>query len=321
MTELAVVTGDADVAAAFAALPLDHLFFTGSPAVGPRVAAAAAPNLVPVTLELGGKNPVVVSPDADLVRAARRIAQGRMVNGGQVCVCPDYVFVPAERADEFVGRILATWRAMFGTILTNADYCSSVNEANFDRVVGLIEDARGKGARVDTVTPAGEVLPDRATRKIAPTIVRDVDDTMRIAAEETFGPVLTVRAYGGWPTSSTTSMSGPRHWSRTGSGPTAAIPHLRAAHAQRRGGTQRLRRAHDPLRGAVRRRRTQRDGRLPRQGRLRRVQPSPHGASAATCPFTITGHAAPPFPASLRLATAAGLAMARRRTRRRLRRR
>ena len=103
-TELAVVTGGADVAAAFSALPFDHLFFTGSPSIGALVQRAAAENLVPVTLELGGKNPVVVSRDADLTRAATRIAQGRMINGGQVCVCPDYVFVPNDRVDAFVER-------------------------------------------------------------------------------------------------------------------------------------------------------------------------------------------------------------------------
>jgi coniferyl-aldehyde dehydrogenase len=98
-SELAVVTGGPDVASAFAELPFDHLFFTGSTRVGRLVQQAAAKNLVPVTLELGGKNPVVVAPDADMVRAATRIARARMVNGGQVCVCPDYVFVPADRIE------------------------------------------------------------------------------------------------------------------------------------------------------------------------------------------------------------------------------
>jgi coniferyl-aldehyde dehydrogenase len=193
--ELEVITGGPDVAAAFSTLPFDHLFFTGSPSVGALVQRAAAQNLVPVTLELGGKNPVVVAPGADLARAATRIAQARMVNGGQVCVCPDYVFVPDDRVDSFVDLAVRTWRGMFPAIVSNADYCSSVNEANFDRVVGLIDDARANGARVDAVAPTGETLPDRTSRKIAPTIVRDIDDTMRIAEEEVFGPVLTVLGY------------------------------------------------------------------------------------------------------------------------------
>jgi coniferyl-aldehyde dehydrogenase len=190
-----VLTGGPDVAAEFSTLPFDHLFFTGSPSIGARVQRAAAEHLVPVTLELGGKNPVVVAPDADVRRSAARIAAARMVNGGQVCVCPDYVFVPDDRVDTFVDVARETLRGMFPTIVSNADYCSSVNEANFDRVVGLIDDARDGGAQVESVAPTGETLPDRATRKIAPTIVRGVDDRMKIASEEVFGPVLVVMGY------------------------------------------------------------------------------------------------------------------------------
>lgn len=194
-TELQVVTGGPEVAAEFAGLPFDHLFFTGSPSIGALVARAAADHLVPVTLELGGKNPVVVAPGADIERAAHRIAQGRMVNGGQVCVCPDYVFVPDGQVDRFVAEARKTLAAMFPSIVGNPDYCSSVNQANFDRVVGLIADARAHGARIESVVPTGEVLPDPMTRKIAPTIVRDVDDRMKLATEEVFGPVLAVRGY------------------------------------------------------------------------------------------------------------------------------
>lgn len=193
--ELAIVTGGPDVAAGFAALPFDHVFFTGSPSVGMRVQRAAAEHLVPVTLELGGKNPVVVAPGADIRRSGARIASARMVNGGQVCVCPDYVLVPEQHIEPFVEAARRTLYDMFPTILTNGDYCSSVNEANFDRVLGLIDDARSHGATVETVVPAGEALPDRATRKIGPTIVRDLDERMRITAEEIFGPVLTVQGY------------------------------------------------------------------------------------------------------------------------------
>lgn len=193
--EFAVVTGGADVAAAFTRLPFDHIFFTGSPSVGALVQRAAAENLVPVTLELGGKNPVLVAPGADISRSVKRIASARMVNGGQVCVCPDYVLVPEGDVDAFVDVARQTLRDMFPTILANDDYCSSVNDANFDRVLGLIDDARDRGAVVESIAPAGEMLPDRSSRKIAPTIVRGVDATMRIAAEEIFGPVLTVQGY------------------------------------------------------------------------------------------------------------------------------
>jgi coniferyl-aldehyde dehydrogenase len=194
-TELEVVTGGAEVAAVFAGLPFDHLFFTGSPSVGALVQQAAAQNLVPVTLELGGKNPVVVAPGANVRRSAARIARARMVNGGQVCVCPDYVFVPDEQMDTFVDVARDTLRDMFASIVSNPDYCSSVNHANFDRVIGLIEDARVNGAAVETIAPEGESLPDRATRKIAPTIIRGVDDRMKISAEEIFGPVLVIQGY------------------------------------------------------------------------------------------------------------------------------
>jgi coniferyl-aldehyde dehydrogenase len=194
-TELDIVTGGPEVSAAFARLPFDHLFFTGSPSVGALVQQAAAQNLVPVTLELGGKNPVVVSPDADIKRSATRIAQARMINGGQVCVCPDYVFVPGDCVDTFVDIAREKLRAMFPSIVANDDYCSSVNAANFDRVVELIDDARVNGATVETIAPADEALPDRASRKIAPTIVRDVKNGMRIAEVEIFGPVLVVRPY------------------------------------------------------------------------------------------------------------------------------
>lgn len=193
--ELAIITGGADVAAAFAGMPFDHVFFTGSPSVGALVQRAAADHLVPVTLELGGKNPVVVAPGSDIRRSAKRIASARMVNGGQVCVCPDYVLVPERDLDAFVDVARDTLAEMFPTILENGDYCSSVNDANFDRVLSLIEDARERGAVVESVVPQGETLPDRASRKIAPTIVRGIDATMRIADEEIFGPVLTVQGY------------------------------------------------------------------------------------------------------------------------------
>ncbi|MFD6856259.1 aldehyde dehydrogenase family protein [Rhodococcus sp. NPDC060090] len=194
-SELAVVTGGADVGTAFSALPLDHLFFTGSPGVGKRIQAAAAQNLVPVTLELGGKNPAVVGPRANIERAAERVALGRMVNGGQVCVCPDYVMVQESEVEKFSAAVLSAWRKRFPTMVANSEYPSSVNVANYDRVVGLIDDARSLGAHVQSVAPSGERLPDPETRKVPPTLVSNVSDDMRIAQEEAFGPVLTLVTY------------------------------------------------------------------------------------------------------------------------------
>ncbi|WP_024804289.1 aldehyde dehydrogenase family protein [Nocardia sp. BMG51109] len=193
--ELAVVTGGPDVAAAFAELPFDHLFFTGSTRVGRLVQRAAAANLVPVTLELGGKNPVVVAPDADIARAGARIARARMVNGGQVCVSPDCVFVPESRMDAFATVVRSAFRDTFPVIAANDDYTACVDAANYDRVLSLLDEARRLGARVDHIAPPGEALPDPVSRKIPPTIVRDVTPGMRIATEEIFGPVLVLRPY------------------------------------------------------------------------------------------------------------------------------
>jgi coniferyl-aldehyde dehydrogenase len=194
-SEFAVVTGGPEVAAAFAALPFDHLFFTGSTEVGRLVQRAAAQNLVPVTLELGGKNPVVVAPEADLATAAARIARARMVNGGQVCVSPDYVFVPEDRIDAFAAAAAAAFRAIVPAVADNEDYTACVDAANYRRIVALLDDARAKGARVEQIVPAGERASDPESRKIAPTLVRDVTDEMPIAREEIFGPVLVLRTY------------------------------------------------------------------------------------------------------------------------------
>ncbi|MDZ7881442.1 MAG: aldehyde dehydrogenase family protein [Mycobacterium sp.] len=194
-SEIDVVTGDIGVAEEFAALPFDHLFFTGSPQVGTLIARAAAEHLVPVTLELGGKNPAVIAPDANIERSAIRIVRGRMVNGGQACVCPDYVFVPQDRIGQFVSAATRELHTMFPTIVANPDYCSSVNDANYQRVLRLLDDARANGAQITSVVPHGEVLPDHASRKIPPTLVTDVDPKMLLATEEIFGPVLSVMGY------------------------------------------------------------------------------------------------------------------------------
>lgn len=193
--ELVVVTGGPEVGAAFSELRFDHLFFTGSPAVGALVAKSAGANLVPVTLELGGKNPLIVARGSDLAKTAERVVASRMVNGGQVCLCPDYAFVPREQLDEFVTLAMDAARRMFPTVAENSDMVSIVNDRNFDRVVALIEDAKARGAHVIDAAPAGESLPNRATRKIAPTIVLGVTEEMGIAHDEVFGPVLTVYPY------------------------------------------------------------------------------------------------------------------------------
>ncbi len=322
-TELAVVTGGPEVAAEFAGLPFDHLFFTGSPEVGKRVQAAAAANLVPVTLELGGKNPVVVAPGqghADIERAAARIATARMVNGGQVCVCPDYVLVPDQQVDQFVAAALARLRAMFPSIVDNPDYCSSVNEANFDRVAGLIEDARERGARVESVTPPGETLPDRATRKIAPTIVVDVADGMRIAEEEVFGPVLAVLGYTDLQQAIDYVNARPAplvsYWYGPGDGAFRRfVRNTRSGGVARNDFAAQMIPAGAPFGGVGR------SGTGAYHGKAGFDAFSHYRTVVGSdLPFSITGSAAPPFRLPMRLYADTALALARRKTRRRLKR-
>ena len=179
----------------FSVLPFDHLFFTGSPGVGKSVAKDAAENLTPVTLELGGKNPVVVDSSADIERAARSVAASRLVNGGQVCMCPDYVFVPEDRVDAFCDIVLDQWRTSLPAIVGNPEYTAVINTSNYERIVGLVDDAVAKGAVKRDATPAGERLPDAVTRKIAPTLLTGVTPEMEIDDDEVFGPVLTVFGY------------------------------------------------------------------------------------------------------------------------------
>lgn len=193
--ELAVVTGGPSTGAAFCSMPFDHLIFTGSPEVGKHVQRSAAEHLVPVTLELGGKNPVVVGHDADIATAASRTARARLMNGGQVCLCPDFVFVPADRCDEFVAAVERQFRECFPTVLDNPEHCTMVDDRNYARVVGLIEDARSKGATVVEAAPRGEALPSATQRRIAPTILTTVTPDMRVMSEEVFGPVLSVLTY------------------------------------------------------------------------------------------------------------------------------
>jgi coniferyl-aldehyde dehydrogenase len=188
--ELAVVTGGPEVGAAFSNLPFDHLFFTGSPGVGGLVAKAAGANLVPVTLELGGKNPAVVGPAADVDVAAKRIMSARLANGGQLCLCPDYVFVPSGRVQEFAETAMEIATQLVSG--NNAEgLVSIVDDRNFDRVSALVDDARRLGADVRTAP-----LPlDRSRRRFPPTLLLGVTDDMLVTRDEVFGPVLSILPY------------------------------------------------------------------------------------------------------------------------------
>lgn len=195
--ELAFVSGGPDVGKAFAELPFDHLIFTGATGIAKHILHAAADNLVPVTLELGGKSPVIVGQGADAARTAGRVAMGKMLNAGQICLAPDYMLVPSAREGELVEVLKAAASAMYPTLLSNPDYTSVINDRHHQRLTDWIEDARAKGATIETVNPAGEDFASTNSRKMPLTIVRDVTDDMTLMQEEIFGPVLPVRRYDG----------------------------------------------------------------------------------------------------------------------------
>ncbi|MEO8738482.1 MAG: coniferyl aldehyde dehydrogenase [Casimicrobiaceae bacterium] len=192
--EFTVVNGGADIGQAFSALPFDHLFFTGSTAVGRRIALAAAANLTPVTLELGGKSPALVHAGADLEMIAPRLAAGKLLNAGQTCIAPDYVLAPSASVDALARQIAASVRAMYPTLGDNPDYTSIVNDGHHVRLTALIEDAQRKGARVIAINPTRETLNVRQ-RKLAPTILLGVTPDMAVMQEEIFGPILPIEAY------------------------------------------------------------------------------------------------------------------------------
>ena len=194
--EVAVVTGGPEVGAAFAKLPFDHLVFTGATSIAHHVMRAAAENLVPVTLELGGKSPTVVGKSADIEKAALRIMSGKLLNAGQVCLAPDYVFVPEGKTAEFVAAAQSAVEKMFPSGLKdNDDYTSVVNKRHFDRLQSYIEDARAKGGEVVEINPAADDFSQQAHHKMAPHIVTDASDEMKVMQDEIFGPILPIKSY------------------------------------------------------------------------------------------------------------------------------
>ncbi|MEP0190907.1 MAG: coniferyl aldehyde dehydrogenase [Erythrobacter sp.] len=193
--EVCVVTGGPEVAGAFSSLPFDHLVFTGSTPTGRLVMQAAAKNLVPVTLELGGKSPVIMGRSADFAKAGERIALGKMMNAGQICLAPDYMVVPEEKQDEAVAGVANGVSAMYPTLLENDDYASIVSDRHFERLQGLVEDARNKGAEVVEINPGNEDFSNANQRKMPLTILKNVNDEMAAMQEEIFGPVLPVKTY------------------------------------------------------------------------------------------------------------------------------
>ena len=189
---VAVATGDAAIGAAFAALPFDHLVFTGSTAVGRKVMAAAAPNLTPLTLELGGKSPVIVCDDYPVEKAAARIATGKWFNCGQTCIAPDYVLLPAGQRDAFVAALRREVQARYGADFTNLDdYTRIVNDGQYARLQGYLDDAKSRG--LETLTLAGQA--DAAQRLLPPTLVLEPGDDAKVMQDEICGPLLPIKSY------------------------------------------------------------------------------------------------------------------------------
>jgi len=194
-SEVAVFTGGADVGAAFSRLPFDHLLFTGATSIAYHVMKAAAENLVPTTLELGGKSPVIVSDNADMSLAAKRVMFGKTMNAGQICLAPDYVMVPQDKSREFVKEAADAISTMFPTLKDNPDYTSVINQRHFDRLQGYIADAKAKGAEIIELNPAKEDFRQQPYHKIPPTLVMNPTDDMKIMQDEIFGPLLPVKTY------------------------------------------------------------------------------------------------------------------------------
>lgn len=187
---VSVAAGGAEVAGAFAALPFDHLVFTGSTAVGRKVMAAAAPNLTPLTLELGGKSPAIVCDDVPVEQAAARLATGKWFNGGQTCIAPDYVLlIGRSRRDALVQALREQVAARYDDLSDAGDFTRIINDGQFARLDGYLDDARQRGHEVVPLAPKH----DRAQRLFAPTVVLEPGDEAKVMQDEIFGPILPIR--------------------------------------------------------------------------------------------------------------------------------
>jgi coniferyl-aldehyde dehydrogenase len=195
--EIAVFAGGPEVGQAFSGLAFDHLVFTGATAIARHVMKAAAANLTPLTLELGGKSPVILGRSADYATAAARMMAGKTMNAGQICLAPDYLLAPKDGVGAFVKEATAAVNAMFPTIKDNPDYTAVIAERHFERIRGYVDDARAKGAEIVEINPAGEDFSQQEHRKIPPTLILNATDDMQVMQEEIFGPVLPVLTYSG----------------------------------------------------------------------------------------------------------------------------
>ncbi len=189
---VACIEGEADVAAEFSALPFDHLIFTGSTTVGRHVMRAAADNLTPVTLELGGKSPVIIAPDMPIDTAVERLIFGKCLNAGQICVAPDYILCPKDKVEAFISSYQKQFQAMYGDKQQSADYAHVINSNQHSRLLSWLDDAVNKGAKV---VPANGQSIDRNSRELATQLVTETTDDMLIMQQEIFGPILPIISY------------------------------------------------------------------------------------------------------------------------------
>jgi coniferyl-aldehyde dehydrogenase len=193
--EFAVVEGDASVGRAFVGLPFDHLLFTGSTAVGRSVAVAAAQNLTPVTLELGGKSPAIIDRSADLDALIESLMFGKLLNAGQTCIAPDYVLLPKGMEEQLLRSARAAVARLYPDLLHNLDYSAIASQHHFDRIESLVQRAAASGARVETLVAAGAPGEPNQPRRMMPRLVFEVSEAMALMHEEIFGPVLPVVSY------------------------------------------------------------------------------------------------------------------------------
>lgn len=194
--EVAIFDGGPEVGQAFSSLPFDHMIFTGATSIARHILTAAARNLVPVTLELGGKSPVVISRSADIEKSLGRIMTGKTLNAGQICLAPDYLLVPQEKLHEVIAAAQKAVAQMYPTILNNPQYTSVINERHFQRLNGYLSEASERGQKIIPINPAGEDFStQQGTLKIPPTLIPEPADDLKMMEEELFGPLLPIRTY------------------------------------------------------------------------------------------------------------------------------
>ena len=194
--EVTIFDGGPEVGQAFSGLPFDHMIFTGATSIARHIMAAASRNLVPLTLELGGKSPVVISRSADLEKSLGRIMMGKTLNAGQICLAPDYLLVPEEKLPQVIEAAHNAVAQMYPKLLDNSEYTSVINERHYKRLTGYLEEAESRGQQVIAINPGNEDFSaQNGTLKIPPTLLPDAADDLAVMEEEIFGPLLPIRTY------------------------------------------------------------------------------------------------------------------------------